>query len=284
MALHPFLASLGFMEPADIDAVEKRFLEVVKEHLQRIATNYDEAAVKKEEAWLREIHTRFFQYTLQWVMDEARHNKAPPGPEALKLKKQAREIMNDLQRHMTEFSCCYMHLHRFMTLLRDEIRGEEVRLGVPAAKDIKWTSDAGTMLALRSPQGLTFSRSAQLQRDSEGRLVDGQGRALQATDGGDLVITSGSPAVMGDGTVLVDGQPQGRIGLFDPASVAAGRPEPFERGSIRQGLVVGSDVELGDEMMELNKASRMAETGAKLFQLYDDLLSKTAGQLGSISK
>lgn len=146
MALHPFLASLGFMEPADIDAVEKRFLEVVKEHLQRIATNYDEAAVKKEEAWLREIHARFFQYTLQWVMDEARHNKAPPGPEALKLKKQAREVMNDLQRHMTEFSCCYMHLHRFMTLLRDEIRGEEARLGVPAVKDMKWTSDAGTML------------------------------------------------------------------------------------------------------------------------------------------
>lgn len=149
---------------------------------------------------------------------------------------------------------------------------------------LDFATDAGTMLALRSPQGLTFSRSAQLQRDSEGRLVDGQGRALQATDGGDLVITSGSPAVMGDGTVLVDGQPQGRIGLFDPASVATGRPVPFERGSIRQGLVVGSDVELGDEMMELNKASRMAETGAKLFQLYDDLLSKTASQLGSISK
>lgn len=149
---------------------------------------------------------------------------------------------------------------------------------------LDFATDAGSMLALRSPQGLTFSRSAQLQRDGEGRLVDSQGRALQASDGADLVITSGSPVVMGDGTVVVDGQPQGRIGLFNPASVAAGKPEVLEGGSIRQGMVVGSDVELGDEMMELNKASRMAETGAKLFQLYDDLLSKTASQLGSISK
>ena len=146
MALHPFLASLGFMEPADIDAVEKRFLEVVKERLQHIATNYDEAAVKKEEVWLREIHARFFQYALQWVMDEARHNKTQTSAEAMKLKKQAREVMDDLQRHMTEFSCCYMHLHRFMTLLRDEIRGEEARLGAPVGKDTKWTSDAGAMI------------------------------------------------------------------------------------------------------------------------------------------
>ena len=47
---------------------------------------------------------------------------------------------------------------------------------------------------------------------------------------------------------------------------------------------MGSEVELSDEMIELNKATRMAETGAKLFQLQDDLLAKTASQLGSIGK
>lgn len=146
MPLHPFLQSLGFMGEADIDAVERRFLEVVKERLQQVATNFDENEVKKEEAWLREIHTRFFQYTLQWIMDEARKNKTPSGAEAVKLKKQARDVLDELQRHMIEFACCYMHLNRFMTLLRDEIRNEESRLGVPIAKDIKWTSDAGVVL------------------------------------------------------------------------------------------------------------------------------------------
>lgn len=145
--MHPFLASLGFMEEVDIDTVERRFLEVVKERLQSVSTNFDENEVKKEEAWLRDIHKRFFQYALQWVMDEARNNKTQTGAEAMKLKKQAREVMDDLQRHMIEFACCYMHINRFMTLLRDEIRGEEARLGISiGGKDTKWTSDAGAML------------------------------------------------------------------------------------------------------------------------------------------
>lgn len=149
---------------------------------------------------------------------------------------------------------------------------------------LDFATDASSVLALRGPHGLIFSRSAQLQRDGEGKLVDSQGRALQSVDGGDLVISPGVPKVLGDGTVVVEGQPQGRIGLFDPATLGAGEPELASAGSVKQGMVVGSDVELGDEMLELNKASRMAETGAKLFQLYDDLLAKTASQLGSIAR
>ena len=149
---------------------------------------------------------------------------------------------------------------------------------------LDFATDASSVLALRGPNGLSYSRSAQLQRDDDGRLVDSQGRALQSVDGGDLVISPGAPTVLGDGTVVVEGQPQGRIGLFDAATLRTGERELTSAGSVKQGMVVGSDVELGDEMLELNKASRMAETGAKLFQLYDDLLAKTASQLGSIAR
>lgn len=147
-----------------------------------------------------------------------------------------------------------------------------------------FATDAGSVLALSSPQGVIFTRSAQLHRDGDGRLIDQQGRALQGSDGGDLVVTSGKAVVSADGTVLVDGQPQGQLGLFDAASAQAGRAELIATGSVKQGMVVGSDVELGDEMLELNKASRFAETGARLFQINDDLLGKTASLLGSISK
>lgn len=146
--MHPFVASLGFEQDADIDAVERRFLEIVKERLQKVSTSFDEEEVKREEIWLREIHAHYFRYAMQWVMDEARNNKTPTSTEAIKLKKQAREVMDDLQRHMIEFVCCYMHLNRFMVLLRDEIRGEEARLGaISTGRDTKWTSDAGTMIA-----------------------------------------------------------------------------------------------------------------------------------------
>ncbi len=138
---------MGFTQEADIDAVERRFLELVKDNLQKISTSFDEDEVKKEEIWLRDFHAQYFMYMVQWVADESRRNTKPPTPDAAKLRKQARDVMNDLQRHMTEFSCCYMHINRLMTLLRDEMRSEEERLGMSISREIKWTADAGTIMA-----------------------------------------------------------------------------------------------------------------------------------------
>ncbi len=185
--------------------------------------------------------------------------------------------------------------HRVFSQIIDQRSGQQVDSEVfarpnrslallPTGGQFDLATDADTVLAVRGPGGVLYSRSAQLHRDQDGRLVDGQGRALQSSDSDDLAITAGSVTVSGDGTVIVDGQPQGRIGLFSLASANTGRAELSESGSVQQGMVAGSDVDLGDEMLELNKASRMAETGAKLFQLHDDLLAKTASQLGSISK
>lgn len=157
----------------------------------------------------------------------------------------------------------------------------------PTGSPFDFATDSGAVMALRSQSGLDFVRTAQLQRDTEGRLVDQRGRALQGVDGGDVVLSDGAAQVMPDGTVLVSGQPEARIGLFDEAAAQqSARLEPLapQDGVIRQGMVLGSGVDLGEEMLELNKASRMAETGAKLFQVYDDLLSRAASQLGSIGK
>lgn len=148
-------------------------------------------------------------------------------------------------------------------------------------------TDPGSVLALRSGDSISFSRSAQLRRAQDGRLLDAQGRALLSADGGELVLSSGSPEILPDGLVLVGGQPEGRIGLFDvEAATAAGdlAADASANGTVWQSRLVASDVELGDEMLELNKASRMAETGARLFQIYDDLLARTASQMGSIGR
>lgn len=152
---------------------------------------------------------------------------------------------------------------------------------------LDFATDAGSVLALRSPSGIQFSRAAQLQRTADGHLVDSEGRALQSGEGGDLIVSSGTPTVTDEGVVLVGGQPEGRIGLFDVSLAGASVvqvPDARSEGTIKQGMVVGSDVELSDEMLELNKASRMAETGARVFQIYDDLLAKTASQSGQMAR
>ncbi|QQG36483.1 MAG: hypothetical protein HYS17_01440 [Micavibrio aeruginosavorus] len=172
MAPHPFLASLGFTEDADLDAVERRFLEVVKDQVQKVSFNYEEEDVRQEEAALRDLHGRFFQYTVQWILQEGRAHTGTPVPEATKLRKQARAVLEDLQRHMTEFSCCYMHINRFMTLLRDEIRQEETRLAGHVATGVKWTSDAGPVIARYKQQKKTALETCQRMQQARAVLED----------------------------------------------------------------------------------------------------------------
>jgi len=157
-------------------------------------------------------------------------------------------------------------------------------------------TDRGAVLLLRSGESFLQTRSVQLSRDDEGRLVDVQGRALQAAGGGDLVATAGALRILSDGALLVDGQPEGKVGLFLPSSddglsssdAGSGAtsiiPEAAEGGVVHQGMLVPSDVDLAAEMIELNRSSRMAETGAKIFQLYDELTSRAATLLGDTRK
>jgi len=168
------------------------------------------------------------------------------------------------------------------------------RAGSPAG--LKATGNAldiavegGAGLLLREGDGYVAVNSAQLQRSGDGVLVDAAGRALQAAGGGDVAIGAGTPAILRDGTVLVDGQAVTRIGLFrtsDGPAVgdASLLPEPSDQGAIIQGFVAPSNVEPAEEMIALTKASRMAETGARVFQIYDDLLGRATNKLGDLGR
>ncbi len=148
-------------------------------------------------------------------------------------------------------------------------------------------------LLLRSGRGLTASQSAQLRRGGEGRLIDSRGRALQASGGGDIIIGPGEVSILKDGIILVAGQPAGRIGFFDPDGAASGDPlaeaefsashNSLAEGLLYQGMIVPSNVDLSAEMVELTQAGRMAETGARVFQIYDELLGRLTTKLGGNS-
>jgi len=161
-------------------------------------------------------------------------------------------------------------------------------------------TDAGTTLMLRSPSGYVRTRSAQLHQDADGMLVDGQGRVLQAEGGGDLNVGQGAPQILKDGTVLIAGQPVGKIGLFGADEAFGGAAKAgrvvrqgvgharaagsAEGGMLHTGMLVAADVDLGAEMVELTKASRQAETGARIFSVYDDLIGAAASKLGELGK
>lgn len=148
-------------------------------------------------------------------------------------------------------------------------------------------TDPDAVILLRTGTRTEQSRSAQLHRDADGLLVDSLGRVLQSEGGGDVSVGQGNLTILKDGTVTSNGQAVAKIGLFKPlAGDMEGRavPAPADGAKLHSGATVGSDVDLGVEMVELTKASRLAETGAKVFSVYDDLLGAAATKLGEMPR
>ena len=50
--------------------------------------------------------------------------------------------------------------------------------------------------------------------------------------------------------------------------------------TLRQGMVENSNVSIGDEMVAMTAAVRQTETGARLVQIYDDLLGRAISSFG----
>lgn len=153
---HPLIETLALSPngpmPDDgvdsFDRVERAFMDHVKSRIQTITDSYDDEAVQQEELYLRRIYPQFFDFTLQWVKDQMGKTRAEKNhPDAMALKRDARAVLSALQNDIIAYSICYMHITRFMTLVRDAIKNDESQSVLPnVAKDIKWTADTGLML------------------------------------------------------------------------------------------------------------------------------------------
>lgn len=146
---------------------------------------------------------------------------------------------------------------------------------------------------VRDTDALAYVRSAHFIRDAEGRLVDGAGRALQAQNGGDVVIDGGEIEILADGALLQDGVPLARLQIVAPTDFATlvplggalfSAPEDtmitVEEPLVRQGMIESSNVETADEMLQMMTAVRQAETAARIIQAYDGLIGQAITSLG----
>lgn len=149
---------------------------------------------------------------------------------------------------------------------------------------------------LASEDGQVFyTRQGHFQRDAHNRVVTTGGHALQQAGGGDLIIEGEQVEILADGVVLTDGRPVAQIALatlgpgtgaqLTPVSgsiFSAAESDIVEipAAGIRQGMIERSNVSLGDEMLTLMNATRHAETGARLVQVYDELMGRAFTTLG----
>jgi len=146
---------------------------------------------------------------------------------------------------------------------------------------------------VRTGNGLAYIRQGHFRLANDGTVVTPQGYILQQAGGGDLTLEHANVQILQDGTILDGARQAGRIGLFEPAdaqklSAVDGSlfadPEQVmgdsKAVSVRQGMVEGSNVDLGSEMITMMAAVRDGETGARMVQVYDDLLGKAISSFG----
>lgn len=138
-------------------------------------------------------------------------------------------------------------------------------------------------LLVRDGDTFALTRGGQLRLNSDGLLVDALGRAVQSAGFGDISLSTSTPEITPDGTILEDGMPVSAIGMFDAgehkigASLTADQRDGLTEGGaseIRQGMVEKSNVTLSDEMVEMMRTQRQVESGAQLVRAYDSLMAQ----------
>jgi flagellar basal body rod protein FlgG len=153
------------------------------------------------------------------------------------------------------------------------------------------------LFKLRDGDRYVYSRGGSFIRGENGALKDAAGRVLQQAGGGDVSISADAFELLGDGTILENGLPTSQVGLFqasDNAALAANGGSVFsaadgameEAGSstIRQGFLESSNVAMSDEVVSMMDLTRQAEGGARLVQLYDQLLGQAVSTFSGSSK
>jgi flagellar basal-body rod protein FlgF len=132
--------------------------------------------------------------------------------------------------------------------------------------------------AVRTPQGVRYTRDGQFTASAQGQLVDGAGHTV--------LSQSGAPIQVGpDGSV-----PAGALGVFNvPNAVKqgenlfTGNPSGRPAGTVRQGVLEESGVNAARTMVSMIGSLRTFQSGQQAIQAIDQTLQAASTQVGSLN-
>jgi len=136
---------------------------------------------------------------------------------------------------------------------------------------------------IATPEGDRLTRAGQFVQNAAGDVVTVEGHPVLDAGGAPLFIPPGATqiGIAPDGTVSVDGQPVGQVGLFVPADpsgltrqdgvkfIAEGGVLPAEGATVAQGFLEGSNVNAVGEITRLIAVQRAYELGQNLLDRED---------------
>jgi flagellar basal-body rod protein FlgG len=147
----------------------------------------------------------------------------------------------------------------------------------------------GFLQVRRADGSLALTRDGSLRLDADGRLTTQDGDLVQPPVTVPRGTAPGELSIAGDGTVrLTSGRALGRIQLVEvpapdglqplggnrfAATAASGRPRAAgSAATLRQGALEGSNVDVGDAMVDMMDAQRSFQLASKAIQMQDQML------------
>jgi flagellar basal-body rod protein FlgF len=131
--------------------------------------------------------------------------------------------------------------------------------------------------AVRTPQGVRYTRDGQFSTSASGQLVDGAGNTVLSQSGAPIRVDA-------EGTV-----PPGSLGVFNvPGAVKQGEnlytgtPSGHAEGTVHQGVLEESGVNAARTMVEMMGSLRTFQSGQQAIQAIDETLQAASTQVGSL--
>jgi flagellar basal-body rod protein FlgF len=131
--------------------------------------------------------------------------------------------------------------------------------------------------AVRTPQGVRYTRDGQFTASAQGLLTDANGNPVLGQAGGQITVpASGRVAAAALGVFAVPGAAKQGENLFTGTSSGKGT------GSARNGMLEDSAVDAAKSMVEMITALRSFQSGQQAIQAIGQTLQQASTQVGSL--
>lgn len=160
--------------------------------------------------------------------------------------------------------------------------------------DLDFAIEGQGFFAVQTPNGVRYTRDGAFTRDRGGRLVTQDGYAVLGQNGRPVHLNGGKVNVAPDGQLSMDGLNADKLQLVQFANakalrkegnnlyIAEGQRPQAATGTIRQGLLEGSNVNVVSEMVNLISGYRAYEVNGKMVQAQDATLDKAVNEVGRL--
>lgn len=195
--------------------------------------------------------------------------------------------------HMSGSSGGLGHGASVNALVTDYANGSLVRTG--NTYDIALTGDA--YLAVRTPQGLRYTRDGSLTMAKDGTLIQiGSGALVMDVNNKPIKIPQSAKSIVisPDGQISADNAPIAKLALVgidttsgtdrlgDNALIASNPHMPSKDSTVQQGYIEASNVNTVKEMISMITVMRAYETNMKMLQSEDTITGKAINEVAKV--